>query len=1061
VQVTGGFEFSLALLNNGTVVGWGYNGSSGLVPASLAGVTMIASGREHNVALRTNGTVTAWGDNFYGQLNVPSNLTNVTVISAQALHTLALTSNGTVVAWGYGESGETNVPSGLSNVVAISAGYQFNLAAKSDGTVVAWGDNNAGQCNVPAGLSNVVDVAAGTYHSLALLNNGTVVAWGDDLDGETDVPAGLSNVVAIAAGGDPAASTYPALDTAYCLALKSDGTVVAWGDSDVLDASSRLNDVIAIGAGTDHALAIRSGPATPVITLEPTDQYQLPGGNVTFAARGAGLYGVTYQWQFNGTNIAGATSSTLTLTSVQTAQVGSYDVVVGDNGGMGSLASSDANLYLVTPPGIGSETPPTNQLVNYTNIVTLSVTATAPGEADGFPLSYQWQFDGTNIAGATQSNYTFSAVNSGTYSVLVTNAAGGTNESWQVNVVYPGNVWAWGDNEYGESTAPLAITNISAIAAGEYHSVAVEDNGTVIQWGYNWGDVPADLTNAVAVAAGFEHSIALRSDGTVETWGATNADANYVPDGLTGVTAVAAGWNHNVALLTNGTVTAWGFDLFGVTDVPPGLTNVTAISASALHSLALQSDGTVVAWGYDVFGEIDVPAGLSNVVAVAAGVMHNLALKADGTVVAWGDDFAGQCDVPAGLSNVMAIAAGWAHSVALKNDGTVVAWGDNAYGETNVPSVLTNIKLVAAGGFHTLASMFAPWVYYPVDVSKDLLLIYNTNSPESTFVEGYYLANRPMVSGANVLGIGCPNRPSFFPDEYTNDCAVPVLNWLTQNPTKRPQYVVLFLGIPWRVNTNALVQYDQRPVADRESVQYQLSAWSAPGWQPFVTAINMSDGPCDTPPTTNACVGYINKLASIGLSNSPGKLIISASAGGYGNTNYYFDDSVDGGGGPGPGDNARSAMLEANPEVSIVYTDANDYGTNLAVDITSGTNVAGYLCHGIYSAIGNEFPLHGTVSWQGNSGWWIIETYESFNGQPCGGDMSDFYMWFANTAFGGSNYANTPVGAVTYVDEPSVGTASARIYFGLWDAGKNFGICAWSSCSSPYFQAVGDPLVTK
>ena len=130
--------------------------------------------------------------------------------------------------------------------------------------------------------------------------------------------------------------------------------------------------------------------------------------------------------------------------------------------------------------------------------------------------------------------------------------------SWQVTVLYPGNVWAWGDNEYGESTAPLAITNISAIAAGEYHSVAVEDNGTVIQWGNNWGDVPADLTNAVAVAAGYEHSIALRSDGTVETWGATNSWANYVPPGLTGVKAVAAGWDDNVVLLTNGTVTAWG-----------------------------------------------------------------------------------------------------------------------------------------------------------------------------------------------------------------------------------------------------------------------------------------------------------------------------------------------------------------------------------------------------------------------------------------------------------------------------------------------------------------------
>ena len=156
-------------------------------------------------------------------------------------------------------------------------------------------------------------------------------------------------------------------------------------------------------------MAIRTGPPTPVITLEPTDQYQLPGGNVTFTARGAGLYGVTYQWQTNGVNLSGATTNTLTVTNVQSAQSGSYEVIVSDNGGMGSIVSSNATLYVVTPPGITSQTPPTNQIVIYLTNVTLSVAATAPGEDNGFPLSYQWQFDGTNIRG-TQSNYTFPAV---------------------------------------------------------------------------------------------------------------------------------------------------------------------------------------------------------------------------------------------------------------------------------------------------------------------------------------------------------------------------------------------------------------------------------------------------------------------------------------------------------------------------------------------------------------------------------------------------------------------------------------------------------------------------
>jgi alpha-tubulin suppressor-like RCC1 family protein len=54
---------------------------------------------------------------------------------------------------------------------------------------------------VPAGLSSVTAIAAGGYHSLALKSDGTVVAWGRNDDGQATVPAGLSSVTAIAAGG--------------------------------------------------------------------------------------------------------------------------------------------------------------------------------------------------------------------------------------------------------------------------------------------------------------------------------------------------------------------------------------------------------------------------------------------------------------------------------------------------------------------------------------------------------------------------------------------------------------------------------------------------------------------------------------------------------------------------------------------------------------------------------------------------------------------------------------------------------------------------------------------
>ncbi len=61
-----------------------------------------------------------------------------------------------------------------------------------------------------------------------------------------------------------------------------------------------------------------------VIGRQPTNQYQLAGGEVTFGCSAISSNAITYQWQFEGTNIAGATGPALTLTNVQTFQQGSY-----------------------------------------------------------------------------------------------------------------------------------------------------------------------------------------------------------------------------------------------------------------------------------------------------------------------------------------------------------------------------------------------------------------------------------------------------------------------------------------------------------------------------------------------------------------------------------------------------------------------------------------------------------------------------------------------------------------------------------------------------------------
>ena len=284
--VAAGSQHSLALLSNGTVVAWGYNNYGQLGNGStnaqetcesgvscsrtpvlvkgLSGVKAIAAGTNYSLVLLNNGTVMAWGENTWGQLGngtatgpetcaealpcsttpvTVSGLSGVTAIAADG-DSLALLRNGTVMDWGYNGAGQlgngsttgpqtcaesacstTPVPvSGLSGVTAIAAGWIHNLALLSSGTVMAWGNNESGHLgngttsnsDVPvavSGLSGVTAIAAGEFHSLALLSNGTVMAWGWNIlwqlgnittaEEESLVPipvSGLSAVTAIAAG---------------------------------------------------------------------------------------------------------------------------------------------------------------------------------------------------------------------------------------------------------------------------------------------------------------------------------------------------------------------------------------------------------------------------------------------------------------------------------------------------------------------------------------------------------------------------------------------------------------------------------------------------------------------------------------------------------------------------------------------------------------------------------------------------------------------------------------------------------------------------------------------
>jgi len=115
---------------------------------------------------------------------------------------------------------------------------------------------HGGQVDVPGDLNQVVAIAGGDSHSMALKSDGTVVAWGDNSQGQASVPANLGRAVFIAAGG------------AHSLAVKEGGAIAAWGDnlynqSVVGSVSSKASSV---AAGTYHSLALLGHlPSAPLL----------------------------------------------------------------------------------------------------------------------------------------------------------------------------------------------------------------------------------------------------------------------------------------------------------------------------------------------------------------------------------------------------------------------------------------------------------------------------------------------------------------------------------------------------------------------------------------------------------------------------------------------------------------------------------------------------------------------------------------------------------------------------------------------------------------------------
>ncbi|MDO7874720.1 IPT/TIG domain-containing protein [Hymenobacter sp. ASUV-10] len=641
---TGGARFSpnpgyiLALQADGSLWGWGSNDYGRLVYAGgnrpqlidAGPWACVAAGETHGVGVRADGTLWAWGSNWGGILGNNDPGSTANYVLPIQIDT-------------------------ATNWASVSAGPQFTLALRTDGTLWSWGQSSDGQLGmgpnsadmlVPTQIgtaANWAAISAGRGYALALRTEGTLWAWGSTRY------------------GIPGAVAAQAIDSPVQL-----GTATNW---------------TRIAAGDNHALALRAD-------------------------------GTLWSW---GRNHLGQLGNGSTLDVPAPAQVGtgtSWQRVAA-GGFMSAAMQADGTLWTWGDNRLG-ETGRPDLLLAYVPTPTLVNADTS------------WR------------------------------AAAATTEA-SIALQADGSLWTWGRDGLGLlGDGPLTdrqtVARIDApatyrfVGGGDTHLLAIRTDGTLWAWGNNYagqlGDgsitpreapVPIGAGQWLQAAGGSNYSLAIRADSTLWAWGENNYGELGIGNTRAQLRPVRVGTAHNwkqvicvgstvLALQGDGSLWAWGGShyLFGngsaagsnqTTPLRIGTLNTWAqVAGAEAHVLALQNDGTLWAWGNNQYGQLGdgtitsraLPVRIGSdtdwtTIAASRAGGFSAALKRNGTLWTWGSNLSYALgDAPALLqrlapaqvgtaSNWTTLAAG-AQLLAGRADGTLWSWSANRYGQTGTPS---------------------------------------------------------------------------------------------------------------------------------------------------------------------------------------------------------------------------------------------------------------------------------------------------------------------------------------------------------------------------------------
>lgn len=411
-------------------------------------------------------------------------------------------------------------------------------------------------------------------------------------------------------------------------------------------------------------LSVTAAAQAPLITTQPTDASVTAPAAATFTASASGVPTPTWQWQLSTdsgatwANINGATAASYATPATAVADSGRRYRAVASNAS-GTAPSNAATLSVTAATQAHTVNPPVAAAFRHTCALKSDATLSC------------WGYNSSAQLGSGNRNSYF-APNPVAGLSGVTSVATGANESCAIHG--GGTLSCWGNTSVLLPVAVAGYAGVQAVALGAAHKCFVTSAGNVRCAGNNSAGQLGDgsttstatpvlvisaangtnISNVVALAAGQFHTCALAADGGVLCWGAVTQTHAAVPmPGVSTAVSIAAGEGAPCVVLADGTVQCWA----GVGTLPQtvaGLSGVSTLAIGSQHACAVVTGSRVKCWGTGLMGNGNVSetqttpqfvGGLTGVTALAGGFEHTCALRGDRSMACWGSNNEGQLGI--------------------------------------------------------------------------------------------------------------------------------------------------------------------------------------------------------------------------------------------------------------------------------------------------------------------------------------------------------------------------------------------------------------------------------